>query len=167
VPTGSYVRTAIRKPKHALGFSHVRVDRTCEACGGHFARLVKNIVRGGGRYCSKKCNPVYAPRSTRSETYRRSNLKRGYGITPEDYQAMHDAQEGVCAICKCPASGKAKQSSRLVVDHNHVTGEVRGLLCLSCNRALGWFRDDREVLLAALQYLEADEDPTLKGDPIP
>ena len=64
------------------------------------------------------------------------NLKRTFGLTVEEYDAMLDAQHGVCAIC-----GKLPQKKRLAVDHNHTTGKVRGLLCPSCNRTLGYFEN--------------------------
>ena len=54
-------------------------------------------------------------------------------MTLEDYERMFDAQGGVCAIC-----GKPRPEERtLHVDHDHETGEIRGLLCFSCNNALG------------------------------
>lgn len=79
---------------------------------------------------------------------RRHYLKYRYGITPEQYDEMLEAQEGVCAICK-----EAPTQQRLAVDHDHKTGEVRGLLCFSCNTALGHFRDDPERLISASDYL--------------
>ncbi len=60
-----------------------------------------------------------------------------YGITVEQYDAMLRQQNGLCAIC-----GRAPKRFRLAVDHDHETGEIRGLLCTRCNLGLGWFRDD-------------------------
>lgn len=62
---------------------------------------------------------------------RRSWMKK-FGLTPEDYQEWLDFQEGVCALCKSPPGDKF-----LAVDHDHKTGDVRGLLCGPCNMALG------------------------------
>jgi len=64
---------------------------------------------------------------------------------------MVDDQDGVCAICGEPPGGRWK---KLHVDHDHETGRVRALLCVSCNRALGWFRDNPEILRKAIVYLE-------------
>ena len=76
--------------------------------------------------------------------------KRMYGISNEDYQALLDAQGGVCAICHNPCvSGK-----RLAVDHNHETGVVRGLLCTRCNPGIGYFQDDLALMHRAMAYLE-------------
>lgn len=74
---------------------------------------------------------------------------RAYGITLAERDAMERHQGGCCAICKqIPPLSQA-----LVVDHNHETGEVRGLLCERCNKSLGFFRDDPSYLLAAVCYL--------------
>lgn len=83
------------------------------------------------------------------ETRRRTDLKAKYGLTTEDYEGILKHQEGVCAICKSrPSKRKA-----LAVDHNHQTGEVRGLLCDKCNRGIGHFDDDKSLLQEAIDYL--------------
>jgi hypothetical protein len=66
---------------------------------------------------------------------RRAQLKALYGITPEQYDSMLAAQGGHCALC--PAVRGDRRCARLHVDHNHVTGKVRGLLCRDCNTGLG------------------------------
>jgi hypothetical protein len=66
---------------------------------------------------------------------RRLHLKWRYGLTPEDYDAMVLAQDGKCPICE--------RRVRLVVDHDHDTGMVRGLLCYTCNTALDTIDLDR------------------------
>ena len=74
-------------------------------------------------------------------------LKRKYGITLEDYEEMVEAQLGVCAICAGPPLNKGRGDVAMFdVDHNHDTGEVRALLCAMCNRGLGQFVDDPELL---------------------
>jgi hypothetical protein len=79
---------------------------------------------------------------------RTAHLKR-YGISPAEYEALLAKQGGVCAICR------KRSKQRLCVDHCHVTGMVRGLLCLKCNGALGYLKDDQASLVAALAYLGA------------
>ena len=92
----------------------------------------------------KKANPEKV-----KATQRRTNLKRFYGITPEDYKTMLEKQGNVCAIC-----GTADPiSKRFHVDHSHTTGEVRGLLCANCNHGLGKFQDSPENLMRAAKYL--------------
>lgn len=86
----------------------------------------------------------------------RMRLKK-YGLTPCQYDAMHKAQDGVCAICKQPELAPTALGDRtrlLAVDHCHSTGKVRGLLCHACNKALGAFRDSPESLRAAAEYIE-------------
>jgi hypothetical protein len=66
-------------------------------------------------------------------------------------------QKGVCAICKMPNAWNRREGEILVIDHNHATGRIRGLLCHGCNQALGLFRDNILVLEAAIKYLKQDE----------
>ncbi len=80
---------------------------------------------------------------------RRSKLWLTYTLTPEAYQALHDQRNGTCAIC-----GDCAAKRSLHVDHDHVTGTVRGLLCNSCNRGMGLLKDDAAVLEAAIVYLK-------------
>lgn len=82
---------------------------------------------------------------------RKNNLAK-YGITPEDYDILFEQQGGVCAACGQPETHKNQYGvCRLAVDHDHETGEVRGLLCGRCNRALGLLNDE----LARVQALAA------------
>ncbi len=81
------------------------------------------------------------------------DLKRKYGITPEQRAEMMDNQKGCCAICKASLINPKFSASDLNVDHNHETGEVRGLLCSKCNTGLGQFKDNKEYLMAAINYL--------------
>jgi hypothetical protein len=78
-----------------------------------------------------------------------ANILRRYNLTEEEWRALYAAQGGRCAICQ-----KVKHPGKLGVDHNHLTGEVRGLLCVtgdkSCNRILGWL--DAAALARALGY---------------
>lgn len=82
-------------------------------------------------------------------TTRRYHLKKKFGITPAEYDALLASQNGGCAICgqQCPTN------RNLAVDHDHETGRIRGLLCNPCNRAVGLLRDDPDLLAKAAQYL--------------
>ena len=73
-----------------------------------------------------------------------------YGLTPEQYWALYEAQGGVCYICE-RATGKTK---RLAVDHSHESGYVRGLLCGICNKILGHLRDDWLAAYRLNMYLK-------------
>lgn len=84
-----------------------------------------------------------------------SDLRTKYGMSPEDYNKLHAAQKGLCAICARPETAKlgSAKPSRLNVDHNHDTSAVRELLCSRCNTGLGCFGDDILRLEAAVAYL--------------
>jgi hypothetical protein len=83
---------------------------------------------------------------------RAGHLKRKYGMTLEDYDRMLEAQGGGCAICGRPP----RQGTHLHVDHDHDTRRVRGLLCFSCNVAVGQLQHDPGRILRAADYLEDD-----------
>jgi hypothetical protein len=84
-----------------------------------------------------------------------ARIKRCYGLAREDWQALHDAQGGRCAICRREQKPHRDGTlDRLSVDHDHQTGRVRGLLCHDCNHVLGKMDDDPERLRAAAAYLE-------------
>lgn len=77
--------------------------------------------------------------------------QRRYGVSPEQVEQMLASQGGACAICRTTEPGG--HGNTWHVDHNHTTGDVRGVLCSTCNTALGQFRDSPEILLAAIRYL--------------
>lgn len=82
-----------------------------------------------------------------------SELKLKYGLSLDGYNQMLTAQGGLCKLCKMPPQGNGKTAKILHVDHNHETGKVRALLCMQCNRALGMFSDNAEMLISAAMYL--------------
>lgn len=84
-------------------------------------------------------------------------LNKGYSISIEEYQSMFDAQGGICKICLRPESMVDNRSGKvknLAVDHCHESGKVRGLLCYNCNVAIGFLRDNSEVVQRAADYLK-------------
>lgn len=83
---------------------------------------------------------------------RRSHLKRKYGMTLEEYDAMLEAQGGGCFICGRPP----REDISLHVDHDHSTGKVRGILCFCCNNALADFQDDPALLRKAAAYVSVN-----------
>lgn len=85
---------------------------------------------------------------------RESSLRSKYGLSLKDYQAMCDAQNGLCAICLRPPRGKTN-GKWLYVDHDAKTGKVRGLLCAGCNTGIGQLLHDRTIFLRAIDYLGA------------
>lgn len=94
-----------------------------------------------------------ANRDKQKAANERMHLKRAYGMTPEEYRRMSDEQGGRCAACGDVPSG-AGHCGRLHVDHDHETGAIRGLLCVTCNQGLGQFKDSVVRLRRAAMYLE-------------
>ena len=88
-----------------------------------------------------------------SEHRRRRHLRDSYGITPEEERYLLEEQQGLCPIC-----GSAAE----VVDHDHATGRIRGLLCQKCNRGLGHFADSPVMLAKALEYLTGSQTKYLR-----
>lgn len=78
-------------------------------------------------------------------------LRRYFNMSIERYEEMLKEQEGKCAICSRIPDGSEKR--KLAVDHDHKSGTVRALLCGECNRGLGLFKDDPELMQKAAKYL--------------
>lgn len=97
-----------------------------------------HLARGQRRH--SHCKPC------RSARARASHLKRSYGLDETGLQALIDSQGGLCALCR--------ERPAAHVDHDHVTGAVRGVLCFNCNGGLGQFKDRPDILRAAIDYLE-------------
>ncbi len=83
------------------------------------------------------------------DMYRRKRAKQ-FGLTLEQYDAMHSSQKGCCAICQRHESNFKR---RLAIDHDHESGNVRQLLCIKCNVIIGHTGDSIEILEAAIAYL--------------
>lgn len=102
------------------------------------------------------------------KNYRLNGLWQGNGIlnpdgstfTTVNYDRLYQVQQGRCAVCK---KHQTEVKKRLGADHDHTTGKIRGLLCDPCNRGLGLFKDNIELLLAAINYLEATKGGTSRG----
>ncbi len=91
----------------------------------------------------------------RRRANRKSLLKRR-GLTPKQYEAMLEVQQGLCAICQKPETQfRHGRLQELSVDHDHESGEVRALLCGHCNRMLGLAGENPEVLRVGADYLES------------
>lgn len=152
-------RTCILKRKRDRYLPHPREKRSHCSKGHPYDEVNTYTAPGGTRRRCKTCKSTWeheylnspSVREKRDNYVRNWSLKRSYGISLSDYEYMLQFQEGECAICK-NKPGKI----RLHVDHDHETGEIRGLLCSRCNQGLGLFRDSGELLKAAGNYLSIE-----------
>jgi hypothetical protein len=156
-------------------------EKTCRRCGAvkpgdQFSR---DRSKPDGRdtrcrQCSSEVMTEYRSRfperarATQRRSYRKNynrrerpyRLKRLYGLTLDEYEAMRETQGGMCAICRRTEAALANSGERirdLSVDHCHETGTIRGLLCARCNSAIGLLGHNQELLLAAVRYLRETE----------
>ncbi len=103
---------------------------------------------------TRRAEREYLESGKKAVSNRKSHLKRKYGLTLAQYDAMLEVQDGVGAICRQPRP----EERTLHVDHDHDTGAIRGLLCFTCNNALGDFRDEPDLFQAAAEYLDRDDE---------
>lgn len=130
-----------------------------------YRRQCKSCINEGKRLW-KQANPEICQRYNRqwrkdnpekmSAISARTHYKKNYGITPDQKHRMVLDQDNCCAICGL----KFKDAKNTCVDHNHETGNVRGILCTACNHGLGKFKDSIQVLESAISYLENFGDNT-------
>ncbi len=113
---------------------------TCKKC-------IFNLRKARPSY--KYYNTTYAKqyRKDNPRTVRGYYFKYKYGITADDYDSMYAGQGGCCLIC-------GKHKDKLVIDHDHISGVVRGLLCSGCNTAMGQFQDNVDILTKAIEYIK-------------
>lgn len=124
--------------------------KPCRRCGStvRFVALKQRCVR-----CMKQWRKEsrYRWKKHKPKSHARTHpLRKSHGLDRERYDELFALQNGVCAICKKPEV----KGRRLSIDHCHRTHSFRGLLCNTCNRALGFFRDSPELLRKAADYLE-------------
>ena len=117
-------------------------------------------LRNGKEWLSSYCKPCTIERTTaraiqnpdKLKGYRRGgHLKKRFGLTLDEYDQLWASQGGVCIGC----GDDNIAGRRLAVDHDHKTGEIRGLLCDRCNRALGSCKDSPAILRRLADYLES------------
>ena len=120
-----------------------------QLCAKHYARL----NRVGSVHLDARpelCTVTGCEKKNRSNGHCQSHyqIKRTYGIEPEEYEAMKLAVDNKCEIC-------FQHSNNLHVDHDHTTGTVRGLLCSNCNRGIGLLQENVLFLQNAISYIIA------------
>lgn len=137
------------------------IGKECKKCGSS----EKYNSTGGCVQCAKSSAMEYQSRypqktKKRKGLYYKNNKERikdtklllSYNITTQEFRSMELDQNGVCKICE----RKCVSGRELSVDHDHESGDVRGLLCVNCNRAIGNLQDDPELLIKAAKYLKKE-----------
>ena len=116
-------------------------------------------ARSAARWETQKLSESEQEAEARRLAIRRAHSVRRYGITLEQRDALLAAQGGTCALCPAEIgfSGRGFDRSTAHIDHDHATGKVRGILCASCNTALGRLGDSVESLERAVKYLRGDQ----------
>lgn len=115
-------------------YSHIS---TCKLCERKQARIL-----------------YYKDHELNKDKLRHKVRQVNYGISKSEYEDLIQKQQNKCAIC---SSSSAGGRGSWHVDHDHVTGKVRGLLCHCCNTGLGLFKDNKNLLLKAKEYLDGCE----------
>ena len=118
----------------------------CAKCGEIHKRNAKHLKQGQE---SQECKHYKPPNWSGLEKWD-GIIRRVYGITQAQYDEMLKKQNGVCGICE---NSDEVEGRKLAIDHCHTTSRVRGLLCGKCNRGLGLFYDNPDLLLKAISYL--------------
>ena len=127
-----------------------KIKSTCEHCEEMFEVLMIKVRQGKGKFCSTQCYANH--RKNGKKDVKKANViyqkKSKYGLDEESYVGLFAKQNNKCRICET-----SFDDVRACVDHSHTTGIVRGLLCDKCNRGLGYFNDNPDLLSKAIEYL--------------
>lgn len=143
-----------RKPLEQFRVERGRRRYECNPCRNTRRRSEyatrSDLQQKNRESCAKRRVQLHATGITLA---RMDELKKKFGMTPEEFIDMHEAQGGRCKICGDPLlAGKGGA----VVDHCHASGRIRGLLCNGCNSGIGWFKEDPARMRTAILYLEND-----------
>jgi len=94
-------------------------------------------------------------RDQNREVLKDKERERRFGINRQEYAEMFHAHNGACAICSQPETATRNgRIKALAVDHDHESGEIRGLLCSDCNTGIGKLKEDRDIMVSAIRYLD-------------
>jgi hypothetical protein len=135
--------------------------KTCSDCKqvkplSEFKKRKHLAAKRGGEYCQSSCL-----RCLKQQT-KLARLKDKYNLTMADVSVLLAYQQNCCGICKKELKAENRMPD---VDHDHKTGYLRGMLCWLCNKALGLFRDDVDIMANAVKYLHNPPAPIALGSP--
>ena len=148
-----------------ISTAHLLLEtRICRVCkkqknllGDYYLSRKDPTKKSSYSYECKECTVKRTVEYNRehSTSVKSQYLKRNYGLTFEEFEAMLSNQDNCCAICK--STKPLGRHKRFNVDHHNKTGRVRGLLCSNCNTALGLVDDNIHTLKSMIEYLEHHE----------
>lgn len=125
-------------------------DGRCKKC---CRKKVKEYLRTeNGKILKQKQLEKYKKTEKYKKSKRKEQFKRRYNISLDEYEKMFQEQNECCKICN---RHQNTLEISLAVDHDHKTNKIRGLLCSSCNKALGFLKDDISILEKAIKYLKS------------
>jgi hypothetical protein len=136
------------------------IRKTCNNCRNKYRKQNPDSKETKNKWTKKNRKRINAKarlyRAKNTKKFKSYTLKRDFGITLEQYETTLELQNGLCKLCNEPEktfhqSGKLKD---LAVDHDHLTGKIRGLLCWVCNTGIGKLKDSPELLRKAANYIE-------------
>jgi Autographiviridae endonuclease VII len=148
-----------RAEAYELGLTHYFTGKPCKH--GHVApRFVKGSCFECCKVEAKSERFIERQRHYRNQPKNKLRkkellLKGTYGISLAEYDDLLIAQDFICPICRKKITENGKGNDSFAVDHCHLTGKVRGVLCGACNRGLGLFGDNADLLMRAAEYLKA------------
>jgi hypothetical protein len=115
-------------------------------------RIGKTITSPVCKSCQALKSAEYRSRGGYKERVRNNYLWDTHKLTTEEYNLLLAYQENVCQICK-----SSEKNGTYHVDHCHRTGDIRGILCGSCNRGIGYLQDNLQIARSSVEYLEESQ----------
>lgn len=136
----------------------------CKACflALHKAKGESAVAGGICRDHGIPVRPGCKRRCAKCLDSERRHCLRKFGLSIQEYEALLAAQDGRCAVCRRTPDQAGRKPKLLAVDHDHVTGQVRGLLCTNCNTAIGKAADDPVRLCRMADYILASRRSSLR-----
>lgn len=158
-PVGTPIKPGNHSPRNIFTEDGLKICVDCREPKELTEFYYQNKALGTRSARCKKCalTAMKAWRNKNLDYETNRNLSKNYNLSLDDYNALLVAQSHCCAICGKHESQNDvgnRGTKKLAVDHDHVTGAIRGLLCTKCNTGLGAFQDNIETLLAAALYIE-------------